>query len=84
MIEARFVTADDLDEFKAQLLVELRAELLPEWLNERDGAAYLGVPAKSLGNARRDGKVAASRIGGRIVYQRGELDRYALSLRERR
>ena len=78
MIDARLVTADDLEALKAEILAELTKHSRPAWLNEKDGAAYLGIPRKALGNARREGKVSGRQpTGGTYLYAREELDRFA-------
>lgn len=81
MIDARLVTADDLATFKAQMIAELEEKLRPNWLNEKDAAAYLGISPKALSNARREGRVFGRQLTGGgnapYVYQRAELDRFA-------
>jgi hypothetical protein len=81
VIDARLVTADDLETIKAEIVAELTAQLRPLWLNEKDGAAYLGISPKALGNARRDRRVFGRQLTGGsnapYVYAREELDRFA-------
>jgi len=68
----------ELVEHAATLAAEkVRDELRPEWLNESDAAAYIGISKKALGNARRAEKIAGHKHGHIFVYSRSELDRFA-------
>jgi hypothetical protein len=82
-IDANTVLAALIDE-RVNLALERLEDLhWPKWMDEKTAAKYLGLKSpKSLGNARRDGKIVGHCHGHKEGYRyaKAELDHYAESL----
>jgi Helix-turn-helix domain len=54
-----------------------REDRWPQWMGEGEAAEYLSLSPKSVGNARRSGKLAGHQHGRTYIYARAELDDFA-------
>jgi hypothetical protein len=54
-----------------------REDRWPQWMDEGEAAEYLSLSPKSVGNARRSGKLAGHQHGRTYIYARAELDDFA-------
>ncbi len=66
-----------LAELVAAILGDRKNDTGSPWLTRVDAATHLGV---SVSRLEKDRTVPAHRWNGRVMYHRGELDAYLLSL----
>jgi hypothetical protein len=57
--------------------IKNREDRWPQWMDEAKAAEYLSLSPKSVGNARRSGKLAGHQHGRTYIYARAELDDFA-------
>jgi hypothetical protein len=65
-----------------QALAKIEESAWPKWMGPEKAARYLDCSEKSLGNARRAGKIVGHFYGGEFHYAKAELDAYARSCRK--
>lgn len=58
------------------------AAVTPDLLTHNEAADYLRIGRSTLYDLRRKGAIRVSHLGGRVVVQREELDRYVAGCRE--
>jgi len=76
------ITADDLREFKMELLEEIRELLtkrsgrtMKKWLKSTDVMEMLKISPGTLQNLRINGTIPYTKIGGLIYYDASEIER---------
>jgi len=75
-----FITKEDLDEFRKQLLQDL-GKLFADhkerkrWLKTPDVMDLLGISDVTLSNLRASGTIPFKKLGGICYYDREELER---------
>ncbi len=47
-----------------------------ENLNKKEAAEYLRISASSIDRKIKSGKIAFSKLGGRVVFKKSDLDKY--------
>ncbi|WDT68342.1 helix-turn-helix domain-containing protein [Cloacibacterium sp. TD35] len=75
------VTKEDLQEFKNDLLQELKNLLLPksnsqkQWLRSADVKALLKISSGTLQNMRINGTLRYSKVGGTLYYNYEDIEK---------
>ena len=75
------VTKEDLQEFKNDLLQELKNLLLPksnnqkQWLRSSDVKALLKISSGTLQNMRINGTLRYSKVGGTLYYNYEDIEK---------
>ena len=75
------VTKEDLQEFKNDLLQELKSLLLPksnsqkQWLRSADVKALLKISSGTLQNMRINGTLRYSKVGGTLYYNYEDIEK---------
>jgi len=75
------VTKEDLQEFKNDLLQELKTLLLPksnsqkQWLRSADVKALLKISSGTLQNMRINGTLRYSKVGGTLYYNYEDIEK---------
>lgn len=75
------VTKEDLQEFKNELLQELKTLLLPksnsqkQWLRSADVKALLKISSGTLQNMRINGTLRYSKVGGTLYYNYEDIEK---------
>ena len=75
------VTKDDLQEFKNDLLQELKTLLLPksnnhkQWLRSEDVKTLLKISSGTLQNMRINGTLRYSKVGGTLYYNYEDIEK---------
>lgn len=81
-MKVELVTKDDLQEFKAELLSELKKIITPNsqdqnkaWLKSRDVRKMLEISPGKLTSLRMSKQLPFVRLGGNIYYDREDVHR---------
>ncbi len=85
---AQIITKEDLDEFKLELLENIREMLLEntpkhqkKWLKSYEVRKLLGISPGTLQNMRENGSLPFSKIGGLIFYDNDDIQEMLMSSR---
>lgn len=80
-MEIEFITPQDLENLKRDLLAEIKKILLPEkssrgkkWIKSRHIQKVLAISAGTLQNLRNKGEIPFTKLGGVILNEVYEID----------
>ncbi|RKR80151.1 helix-turn-helix protein [Mucilaginibacter gracilis] len=75
-----FITKEDLKQFKAELVQELKEALIgkvkptgKEWLKSQEVRVLLGISPGTLQNLRINGTLPFTKIGGMLYYRQEDI-----------